>query len=109
MKHWKVSLGLIPALLAISGAVHAQTIAFDAASGTIGSQNFGGSLGLDFNVVKTIQVTQLGFFDSGSDGIRGGTTSITVQLFDRSNTVTPIATQTFTFGSDGSLVPGSGY
>ena len=109
MKHWKVALGIIPAFLAVSGVAHSQTIAFDVASGTIGHQAFGGSLGLDFNVVSTIQVSSLGFFDSGSDGIKGTNTAITVQLFDRNNTVAPVATQTFTSGSAGTLASGSGF
>src|SRR5438105_2098060 len=109
MKHWKVALGLIPALLAVSGAVHAQTIAFDVASGTIGHQAFGGALGLDFDVVSAIQVTDLGFFDSGSDRINGANTSITVQLYDRNSPAVPVTTQTFTFGNDGTLAPGSGF
>jgi hypothetical protein len=108
MKYGKVSLGLIPAFLAVSGAAHAQVIAFDVASGTVGNQNFGGSLGLDFDVVSSIQVTQLGFFDSGSNGITAGTT-ITVQLYDRNNTATPLSTQTFNNGAPGTLAPGSSF
>ncbi|HLK58438.1 MAG TPA: hypothetical protein VKU00_17855 [Chthonomonadaceae bacterium] len=109
MKHWKGSLGLVPAFLAVSGAAHAQTIAFNTANGTVGHQNFSGSLGLDFNVVSTIEVTNLGFFDSASDGIKGSNTTITVQLYDRNNTSTPLATATFSKGKDGTLASNSGF
>lgn len=49
---------------------------------SIGDQNFGGSLGMDFDVTAPVQVTQLAAFDAGGNGITG---SIIVQLWSRNN------------------------
>jgi hypothetical protein len=59
--------------------------AYSVAAGTAGIQNFSGALGLDFDVVRDIEVTQLGCFDHQSNGIAAGVT-ITVQLWRRSGT-----------------------
>jgi hypothetical protein len=57
--------------------------AYSVVAGTAGIQNFSGALGLDFDVVRDIEVTQLGCFDHQSNGIAAGVT-ITVQLWRRS-------------------------
>lgn len=44
---------------------------YDAAAPLIGNQGWGGTLGLDFNVLAPIRITALGAFDSNSDGIAG--------------------------------------
>lgn len=93
----------------------AQTIAYEIAPGTVGNQEFGGSLGLDFNVIVPIEVVELGSFDSGSDGI---SLPITVQLWSRDDAGTPaesiddfgsaqLASLTFSPGDDGAAVGGS--
>lgn len=45
-----------------------------------GNQNFGGSLGMDFNVLAPITITALGAFDSDADGLKR---PINVYLYDR--------------------------
>ncbi len=84
-------------------------------AGTPGVQNFNGALGLDFDVVREIQITQLGCFDHQSNGIAPGVT-ITVQLWRRSGTpaaldIDPVAAGpqtglTFTSASGGTLTGG---
>ena len=60
-----------------SGAV----IAYNIAAGMNGNQAWGGVLGMDFDVEHAINVTALGAFDSGSNGILG--TTITTELWSR--------------------------
>ncbi|MCI0635402.1 MAG: hypothetical protein L0206_16025, partial [Actinobacteria bacterium] len=62
------------------GVVEKGGIAYVVPSGTAGGQAFGGSLGMDFDVLEDIEITRLGVFDSGSDGL-GAT--ITAQVFSR--------------------------
>jgi len=57
---------LVLAVLA-SGA---DTIAYNVPLGTPGNQSFTGPLGLDFNVITDIVITQLGVFDDNSDGLQ---------------------------------------
>ena len=54
--------------------------------GTAGTQNFGGSLGLDFNVNASIVVTQLGVFDDESNGLN---LDLGAQLWSRDDNGTP--------------------
>jgi VCBS repeat-containing protein len=77
--------------------------AYEVPANTVGTQNFGGALGMDFNVNTPVYVTQLGVFDSGSNGIQGGT--VTARLYNR-QTQALLATLTFT-GNEGTLVGGS--
>jgi len=110
-------LGLV---LFLAPKAHA-IVAYEIPSGTTGSQGFGGILGMDFDVEHTINVTSLGVFDSGSDGIGPGTT-LTAELWSRSRglnvgtsvaafaddlPVSKLAVATFTAGDDGVLVGGS--
>jgi hypothetical protein len=78
-------------------------IAYVIPAGTPGNQEFGGSLGHDFNVLKAIMVTRLGVFDAGSDGL--GRT-ITARLYNRDSQIA-LATLTFTPADPGDLVGGS--
>jgi hypothetical protein len=55
--------------LLLLSRLEAQVIIYDAVEGTVGNQEFGGSLGMDFEVNSDIVVTDLGAFDSGSDGL----------------------------------------
>jgi hypothetical protein len=92
--------------------------AYQPAAGLVGNQDaFGGSLGLDFDVNAPINVTQLGVFDSGGDGLGR---SITAQLFRRNNNGTPndpaddsdggvLATLTFDPGDAGTLIDANRY
>ena len=117
MKTFSVAVSLALAGLAVhvgSPSVSAQTVAYEIAAGTVGNQEYGGSLGLDFKVVIPIEVTQLGVFDSGSDGIM---LPLSVSLWSRDENGTPddfsddfggsaLATLTFAPGDDG--VPAGG-
>lgn len=67
-------------------AASADIVAYHVDAGTVGSQNFGGQLGLDFIVNETVFVTQLGAFDSGQDGFN---LPITVNLWRRNDGGTP--------------------
>jgi Lamin Tail Domain/Bacterial Ig domain/CotH kinase protein len=93
----------------------ATTIAYVVPAGTVGTQNFGGGLGHDFDVEKPVIVTKLGVFDSSGNGI---STTLTVQLFARNNGGTPnipnddsgagvLETLTFTPADPGVLVGAS--
>ena len=78
-------------------------IAYLVPEATTGNQNFGGALGMEFNVDRPIFITRLGAFDSGGDGIM---LPISVRLYNRSNAQL-LATLTFTPGNDGELTGGS--
>ena len=84
-------------------------------AGTNGTQSYGGALGMDFTVDAETQVTHLGAFDDGSDGM---SRTITVQLWSRNDAGTPgspsddtggsvLASATFSPGSPGTLEGGS--
>jgi len=97
MKHWKLSLALIPSLLFTAGIANAQVIAVDTPGTKVGNQTFGGSMGLDFTTTTAVQISALGYFDSGNDGVKGN--SITVTLYQDNTgggSGTVIASQTFT-------------
>lgn len=68
-------------LLVGTTAASAQFLALDSTRGT-GNQSWTGALGMDFDVLSPITVTQLGAFDSLQDGFVG---TITVGIFNRSN------------------------
>ena len=78
--------------------------AFHVQAGTGGGQDYGGSVGMDFDVTANIEVTSLGVFDSGSDGLHQ---TLTAALYDRNNTATPLALLTFSGVDPGTLVDGS--
>ena len=68
-----------------------------------GNQAYGGSLGLDFDVARSIQITKLGVFDEDSDGLN---LTLTAAVYDR-QTQKPLVTLEFTTDSPGDLVGGS--
>ena len=89
--------------------------AYQVPQNTVGNQSYAGSLGMDFIVIEPILITELGIFDSGSDGLNG---NLTARLWSRDDRGTPgnydddlgvqiLATATFTPGSPGSLEGGS--
>lgn len=68
-----------------------------------GTQNYGGSLGLDFDVgLDTISVTRLGVFDDDQDGLN---LTITAYIYDR-NTQTPVIGPLVFTGTTASLEDG---
>jgi len=92
----------------------ASSTAYSIPRGTVGGQSYAGSLGMDFDVLRPVQVTELGCFDSGSNGLSN---SITVVLWSRNQNGTPgftgddvqgnvLASQIFTTATPGTLVGG---
>jgi hypothetical protein len=99
----------------IAGAADLRRTAYRVATGTAGTQNFSGALGMDFNAARAIRVTSLGVFDSGSNGL---SSTLTAQLWRRNDNGTPgiftddsgsaiLASATFTTASPGTLEGGS--
>lgn len=87
--------GLVKKMLALIGisacalsaaALHADSIAYDNQAAGQTNQNYGNSLGLDFNVNTPITVTELGAYDSGLTaqlaGVHGSS-GVTVAVYDR--------------------------
>ncbi|MEX2186307.1 MAG: lamin tail domain-containing protein [Pirellulales bacterium] len=94
-----------PVTTPISPPVSGSGTAFTVTPGAIGNQEFGGSLGMDFEVSAPITVTQLGVFDSGANGL---SRTITGELWSRvGNTGTRLAQLAFTTASPGTLASGS--
>ncbi|MCX6923661.1 MAG: immunoglobulin domain-containing protein [Verrucomicrobia bacterium] len=84
-----------------SQSILAGTVALQSTCPLAGSQNFSGSIGMDFDVIAPISVTKLGAFDSNQDGMK---TNITVYIYDR-DTMTPVAGPLeFAPGDEGTLV-----
>ncbi len=90
------------------------TVAYNIAAGTVGAQAYAGSLGMDFDALRTVQITELGCFDSGSNGL---SRNITVVLWSRNQNGTSgstaddtpgsvLATLDFTTALPGTLVGG---
>ena len=74
-------------------------------SGTSGNQNYSGSLGMDFDVLEPIRVTDLGVFDSAANGL---SRTIVAQLWRRNgNSGVLLKRQVFTAGDPGILEGGS--
>ena len=80
-------------------------VAYVVPAGLVGTSTHPGSVGFDFEALRTVDITQLGCFDSGSDGIAG---TLSVRLYDITG-ATPVlvAQQTFTNADPGTLVGGS--
>ncbi|MFN0126395.1 MAG: lamin tail domain-containing protein [Verrucomicrobiales bacterium] len=90
------------------------TTAYAIETGAVGNQSYPGPLGMDFNVLRPVQVTELACFDSGSNGL---SRTITVVLWSRNANGTPASTAddtagtvraslTFTGAAPGTLVGG---
>ena len=79
-------------------------IAYQVPADTVGNQEPGASLGLDFDVVRDIVVTRLGVFDSASDGIF---LPLTAAVYNRDTGVAFSAVLQFTEADPGDLVEGS--
>jgi fibronectin-binding autotransporter adhesin len=73
------------------------------ATNTMANQPYNGSLGCGFTVNTPIVVTQLGFYDSGLDGL---TTSHVVMLTDNTSGSNVYATETVPLGTAGMLSGG---
>ncbi len=81
--------GLASELITAAPAAREAGVAYVVPEGTFGNQEFGGSLGMDFEVVHPVRVTELGAFDSEADGLF---LPITVAIYDRTTgeAVTPL-------------------
>lgn len=79
------------------------TTAYHVPAGTVGNQNYGGSLGMDFDVNQSIVVTHLGVFDSGSNGL---SVPLVARVYNRA-TQQPVASIPFAAGTTGTLTNGS--
>lgn len=104
---------LTTALLAFStSAMHADTIAYGNAAGVPGRQNFGNSLGLDFDVNSPIVVTQLGAFNDGDPNLLAGVSGglgVTVAIYDRVTQTQVGQEVTFTPSNPGTQVNGDAF
>ena len=78
-------------------------IAYEVSTNAVGTQSYGGALGMDFDVQNPIDVKQLGVFDDGSDGL---TLPLTAYIYDRDQQ-TALATVQFTPEDPGVLIGGS--
>ena len=89
----------------LSGGSGSHT-AYLVEEGTPGNQAYGGSLGMDFEVLEEIRVTDLGVFDDNSDGLNR---TITAQLWSRSGDsgIAVLASESFTTADPGTLEGGS--
>lgn len=92
---------ILLSLLFISTNAIATTIAYDYIV-QAGNQNWGGALGMDFDVLSPITITSLGAFDSGGNGL---SRDIRVYLYSR-DTQTSLYDMTF-IGTNQTLVGGA--
>jgi len=92
------------AVFGLAAPAGASVIAYQVPAGTAGTQSFGGELGMEFNVLWPITVSELGVFDDGSNGL---SRNLTARLWDRTSTGTPLATLSFTTADPGTLAGGS--
>ena len=92
-----LALGLID-LFVVAGVAHGQIVAYQVPTGVVGNQTNGANLsfGMDFNVNMPVQVTQLGAFDSGQDGLIA---PILVAIYNRNTSSLASPVITFATGS----------
>lgn len=104
MRNFCATLAVVVILSVYASAARAlPVIAYDNPV-SAGNQNYGGSLGMDFDANLPIVVTRLGVYDDGANGIAAGTT-LNATIFRRTGVaVGPVAT--FTNVSPGTLVGG---
>ena len=93
------------------GFSESNVTAYGVPSGTVGSQTYSGALGMDFDALRPVTVSELGCFDSGANGL---SRTITVVLWSRRQNGTPanpaddtagtvMASEVFTTASPGTL------
>ncbi|MCX6020817.1 MAG: LamG domain-containing protein, partial [Chloroflexi bacterium] len=87
----------------LAGAAVPPGVAYVVPADTVGNQEFSGALGMDFDVNTPLVITDLGVFDSGSDGLAR---PITARLYNR-DTQTQVAGLTFAARQTGTLRGGS--
>ena len=90
----------------VVGSERPSFTAYYVHAGTEGNQNYGGLLGMDFEVIVPIEVTDLGVFDSGSDGLHATLrAALWTRVGDRGGT--KLAEEIFTPNEPGQLAGGS--
>ena len=91
-------------LFVVGLAPSEPVIAYRVPAGTVGLQNYGGSLGHDFEVLRPIALEKLGVFDSGSNGL---SSTLTSQLWRSQPSPQLLASLSFTAAAPGALAAGS--
>ena len=96
--NWRFAVVVALVVLTSTAALYASPVytAYTDPAGQ-GTQNYGGNLGLLFNVNAPINVTSLGVFNASGSGTITGT--IQVGIFNVSSPSTPLAVATFTPGT----------
>lgn len=97
----RVAVLAVGALCVAATGARANTIVFNNAPGAGSQSNY--VLGMDFDVLSAVTVTQLGAFDNNGDGF--STDVIQVGIFDMSGTL--VGTSVALTGTAGTLVGGS--
>ncbi len=103
-----IKFWLILSCFAGASAAYGQLItAFQNDAGTVGAQSGDGpwALGNDFTVNSPIIITELGAFDSGSDGIFSSPVSVAIYNADTQQLVSPVVS--FSTASPGTAAGGS--
>jgi len=103
----QLSIALVACVIvsATSQRSAAGTIALEIEAGAIGTQEFGASLGIDFDVNSSIKITRLGVFDSGADGLG---LDLGASVWSRDgDTGTELASLAFSTADPGELIGGS--
>jgi len=83
MKRLIMALAATASIYAAPASAADVTQVYNAPTGLAGNQDFGGTLGLMFTVNQATTVTQIGVFDSGSDGLNA---TIFATIFDSTHT-----------------------
>lgn len=96
------ALAFVSSLAAAHVASAAETVAYEVKT-TTGNQDFSGSIGMDFDVVRAIDVYELGVFDDGADGFAN---ELTAYIYDR-DTQALVTKVTFAAGTTGRLASGT--
>lgn len=109
-RHMRNLVGTVALAVVLASAswARADIIAYDIPAPSTGTQDFNGSLGMDFDVISAsgIVISQLGVFDSDQDGLAE---PITAEIWLRTSdtTGTLLQSQVFAAGNTGSLIGGS--
>ena len=94
MKRLLVALAASAALYAAPATAADFVQVYNAPVGLVGNQDWAGTLGLNFTVNSATTITQLGVFDSGSNGLNA---TLTAAIFDSSHNL--VATAQFLGGT----------
>jgi len=96
----------------LAGTANANTIAYNNDVTNLSLQNWGRSLGMDFQVNTPITITALGAFDNGVlTNLNGsdGTSGVTVLIYDLSNQQQVGSSVTFSAANSGTQIGGDAF